>query len=86
MKTFLNNIKKRRIIQKYSPKIYTKDGDYNLRTIKNICIECAVDNPDVYKSPMGDIFINCEMIDPYGENPNKEVDNIIKFIENIILK
>ena len=86
MKTILDNIKKKRIIQKYSPKIYTNDGALNLRTIKSISIECGVVKPCVDKSCTGYVSINCEIMDEYGGNPHEEVASIIRFVENVIWK
>ena len=71
------------IAKKYKSKIYTKDGEINLRTIKSIAKEAGLDNINVWRNEYG-TFINFEVIDPSGYGEEAEVISIYRFCEWLI--
>jgi hypothetical protein len=64
------------VIEKYKDKIYTQNGERNLRTVKSIAIEAGLIKPNVFRGwTFKFLYINGECVDPYGE-ASKEVETI----------
>lgn len=75
--------KEQTIIDKFKSRIYTKEGEVNLRTVKQIAVEAGLEKPTVNRNE-GILTINYEIIDPYGiaEGEILSIYNFCKWMNN----
>ena len=77
------NPAKEKIMEKYTPKLFTKDGTYNLNTIKQIAIASGLEKADIVRSFFGSMLsINGEWIRPHGVDSKCKVESIYNFCVN----
>jgi hypothetical protein len=79
------DILKANVIEKYKDKIYTRDGNINLKTVKQIALAAGIKAPSVHRGPMDDLFIDYQLVDPMGSNAVEEVRSIYDFCLYLLL-
>ena len=73
------------LVKKYKDKIFTKDGKYNLITLKQIARKAGIKNPDAHHG-LGVTYICCVDIEPYSHRNEEEVLNVYRHCEWIKLQ
>ena len=79
--------KEKEIVDKYSSRIFNRMNDYcNLTVVKQIAKEAGVSSPYFVCYSNGILMIQSELVDPYGDDPEKEVLSLYWFCKIMIAR